>query len=84
MGAAEVWLNSFQHSPNSPAHSKGVRTGRSMGELGKQLIQGRGLRTDNSLTWDLAPEKTGSYLGTFSPTRDSCSIYPCETQSQWR
>lgn len=35
------------------------------------------------LTWDLAPEETRSYLGTFGPTRDSCSVYPCETQSQW-
>lgn len=35
------------------------------------------------LTWDLAPEETRSYLGTFGSTRDSCSVYPCETQSQW-
>lgn len=35
------------------------------------------------LTWDLAPEETRSYLGTFGPTRDNCSVYPCETQSQW-
>lgn len=34
------------------------------------------------LTWDLAPEETRSYLGTFGSTRDSCSVYPCETQSQ--
>lgn len=22
-------------------------------------------------------------MGTFGPTRDNCSVYPCETQSQW-
>lgn len=39
-GAAVIWSDSFQHSPNSPAHSKGARAGRSMGDLGRQLIQG--------------------------------------------
>lgn len=38
---------------------------------------------DNNLTCDLTPEETGSYLGTFSPTRNGCSAYLCGTRSQW-
>lgn len=67
MDAAVVWLNSFQHSPNSPAHDKGTRTGRSMGELSKQLIQGRGLRTDNSLTWTSLLRKREATWGPSAP-----------------
>lgn len=63
-----VWLNSCQHSPTSPAHSKGTGAGRgteelgSTEELGRQLIQGWGRRTDNNLTCDLAPEETQNLL----------------------
>lgn len=32
-GAAVIWLYPFQHSPNSPAHSKGMGAGRSVEEL---------------------------------------------------
>ena len=72
-----------------PQQGNGSRQEHGWRNWAGSLFKDEARRTDNNLTCvTLLLRKheaclTRSYLGTFSPTRNSCSAYLCGTRSQW-